>query len=198
VTHPTSPEPKSAQRKRIRALLAGLSADEASAASSRACAILREQPVWQQAEAVLFYAALPQELNLSPLITEGLANGKCIALPRFEKETGTYAACRIEHPENGLARGNFGIPEPPEAALALPLNQLDLVLVPGIAFDLGGRRLGRGKGFYDRLLAAVPAAKCGVAFDQQVVSEIAVESHDILMDFILTPTRWLTFGQGVA
>jgi 5-formyltetrahydrofolate cyclo-ligase len=63
---------------------------------------------------------------------------------------------------------------------------------------MDGRRLGRGKGYYDRLLAAVRGAKCGVAFDQQVVSEIPVEPHDILMNFTLTPTRWLVFGQSAA
>ncbi|HLP77584.1 MAG TPA: 5-formyltetrahydrofolate cyclo-ligase, partial [Candidatus Paceibacterota bacterium] len=71
------------------------------------------------------------------------------------------------------------------------LNQLDLVLVPGVAFDACGRRLGRGKGFYDRLLADTRGIKCGVAFDEQIVTGIPVEPHDVLVDCILTPTRWI-------
>ena len=65
----------------------------------------------------------------------------------------------------------------------------DLILVPGVAFDLSGHRLGRGKGFYDRLLANARGVKCGVAFDEQIVKAVAAGTHDIRMDFILTPTR---------
>ena len=71
-----------------------------------------------------------------------------------------------------------------------PLNRLDLVLVPGVAFDAQGRRLGRGKGFYDRLLAKVRGHKCGVAFDVQIVSGLPEEPHDVRVDSILTPSRW--------
>ena len=67
----------------------------------------------------------------------------------------------------------------------------DLILVPGVAFDLHGRRLGRGKGFYDQLLAAVRGTTCGVAFEQQMVREVPVEPHDIHLNSILTPTRWI-------
>jgi 5-formyltetrahydrofolate cyclo-ligase len=72
----------------------------------------------------------------------------------------------------------------------VPLNQLDFLLVPGVAFDRSGRRLGRGKGFYDRLLAGVTGMKCGVAWDEQIVHELPAEPHDIAMDLMLTPSRW--------
>ena len=78
----------------------------------------------------------------------------------------------------------------PTCAPAL-LNSLDLVLVPGVAFDLHGRRLGRGKGYYDQLLAGVCGTTCGVAFDEQIVREVPLEPHDVLMNCILTPTRWV-------
>jgi 5-formyltetrahydrofolate cyclo-ligase len=65
------------------------------------------------------------------------------------------------------------------------------VLTPGIAFDALGRRLGRGRGFYDRLLAQTTGTRCGVAFDQQVVDVVPVETHDVVLNCILTPTRWL-------
>jgi 5-formyltetrahydrofolate cyclo-ligase len=70
-------------------------------------------------------------------------------------------------------------------------NEIDLILVPGIAFDEGGRRIGRGKGYYDRLLTHVRGLKCGVAFDCQVETDLPSESHDISVDALLTPTRWL-------
>jgi len=68
--------------------------------------------------------------------------------------------------------------------------RLDLALVPGVAFDLNGHRLGRGKGYYDRLLAMLTGPACGVAFDQQIVSQVPNEPHDVRLSCILTPTRW--------
>jgi len=70
-------------------------------------------------------------------------------------------------------------------------NRLDLILVPGIAFDLRGRRLGRGKGYYDRWLPALRGKTCGVAFDEQIVDDIPLEPHDVVVNCILTPTRWI-------
>ena len=198
VTKVNSAELKPALRKQVRAALARISREEAIAASNRACILLRTQSIWQRATSILFYASLPSELDLSPLLREALAKGKTVALPRFVEETGLYAAFQITDTGEGLTPGTFGVPEPSAGAPSLALNQLDLALVPGIAFDKDGRRLGRGKGFYDRLLAAVPGAKCGVAFDCQVVSEIPVESHDVLMNFVLTPTRWLAFSRSAA
>ena len=72
----------------------------------------------------------------------------------------------------------------------MELNRLDLVLVPGVAFDLNGRRLGRGKGYYDRLLAEFEGWTCGVAFDQQVVEAVPSEPHDMRLTCLVTPTRW--------
>jgi 5-formyltetrahydrofolate cyclo-ligase len=103
-----------------------------------------------------------------------------------------YAACRIQDTSRDLQISNFGIREPGTHCTEI-LSQLDLILVPGIAFDLHGRRLGRGKGFYDRLLAGVHGTTCAVAFDEQLVDEVPVESHDIHLNCMLTPTRWLNF-----
>ncbi len=90
-----------------------------------------------------------------------------------------------------MRTGRFGIREPVDRCTHLGLNRLDLILVPGVAFDLNGRRVGRGKGYYDRLLRLASGRKCGVGFDEQLVSEVPVEAHDILLNCILTPTRWL-------
>ncbi len=104
---------------------------------------------------------------------------------------GGYVACRITDLSKNIRVGEFGIREPVADCAQISLNLLDLILVPGVAFDLHGWRLGRGKGFYDRLLAAVRGFTCGVAFDEQIVAQIPVESHDVHVNCILTPTRWL-------
>jgi len=79
--------------------------------------------------------------------------------------------------------------EPASSCAKIPLNQFDLVLVPGMAFDLHGNRLGRGKGFYDRLLLETSGVKCGICHDMQLLENIPMEPHDARVDFVLTPNR---------
>ena len=134
---------------------------------------------------------MPDELDIWPSLTVALAAGKQVFLPRFISTTNSYAACHVKIPDTDLTLGQFGIREPSESCPQISLNRLDLILVPGVAFDLRGRRLGRGKGFYDQLLAAVRGKTCGVAFDEQIVNEVPVEPHDVLLHCILTPSRWI-------
>jgi 5-formyltetrahydrofolate cyclo-ligase len=81
--------------------------------------------------------------------------------------------------------------EPNATCAQLDLKLLDLLLVPGLGFAIAGQRLGRGGGYYDRLLTKAGGFKCGVAFDWQVVANLPLEPHDVLLNCILTPTRWL-------
>jgi len=182
-------------RRKLRGVLKTLHDAETTAASWRAQAVLREQSVWKNARAVLFYAPLAGEIDLSPMLEDGLGAGKVIALPRFASETGAYEACRIRGAAGDCAPGKFGISEPTTQCAPFPLKQLDLVLVPGLGFDSAGHRLGRGQGFYDRLLGQIGGIKCGVAFDQQIVERIPGEKHDVRMNCILTPTRWLEISE---
>jgi 5-formyltetrahydrofolate cyclo-ligase len=189
---------KAEWRRRFRVELNGLSKAQREEASARARDLLRRQSAWQRASAILFYAPMAGELDLSPLLDEALQAGKAAALPGFVSETGTYQAFEISHSMRDCAPGKFGISEPGAHCRAISLKRLDLVLAPGLGFDVSGRRLGRGQGFYDRLLAGIAGAKCGVAFDQQVVGQIPAAAHDVSMNFILTPTRWLEIPKQVA
>jgi len=155
------------------------------------CSLLQQQTSWKSAGPVLFFAPLPAEPDIWPLFEEALRSGKTVALPRFSSQTQSYAAGVVQNPQTDLQSGQFGIREPGLSCPEIPLNRLDLVLVPGVAFDARGGRLGRGKGFYDRLLAAVNGTKCGVAFDEQIVDAIPVGPMDVRVNCILTPTRWI-------
>jgi 5-formyltetrahydrofolate cyclo-ligase len=168
-----------------------MSPDERSQSSRGAQAILKAQPAWQEAGSVLLYAPLEMELDVWPLLEEGLKAGKVVALPQFDPETGRYVARQIKDLAREMRLGRYGIREPLTSCELVPLNRLDFTLVPGVAFDLHGRRLGRGKGYYDALLAEVRGKTCGVAFDQQIVREVPVEPHDSDVNCILTPTRWI-------
>ncbi len=182
---------KDTLRKRVRKELGRLSAEEVARRSRAACQLLVRQAVWRRARSILFYAPLPRELDIWPLMERALREGRIAALPRYSAAQGDYVASWVQDPVNDVRTGRFGIREPLETCATLELNRLDLVLVPGVAFDLDGKRLGRGKGHYDRLLSSVRSKTCGVAFDEQVVEKVPVEAHDVLLNCILTPTRWL-------
>ena len=188
-------------------------------ASAQARALLAAKARWQNAQSILFFAPTSEELDVWALVGEALRAGKRVFLPRFveagEKPLkrledvrkpdntqlkqgvnespgrGRYVVCEVTDPDKDIRVGQFGIREPAEGCAELPLKRLDLILVPGVAFDLHGHRLGRGKGFYDQLLAVVRGTTCGVAFDQQIAGEIPVEPHDVHVNCILTPTRWI-------
>jgi 5-formyltetrahydrofolate cyclo-ligase len=181
---------KAAVRAQVRAELKKISASERLELSEQACKLLERQTLWREAKSILFYAPLADELDVWPLMVDTLAAGKTVLLPRFEVEHGHYVACHIRDLAQDLQAGKFGVREPVASCEKILLKRLDLILVPGLAFDLGGHRLGRGKGFYDRLLAVLQGPACGVAFDEQIVGALPVEPHDLRLNCILTPTRW--------
>ena len=182
---------KAALRRQVCERLATLSAVTQASASRALCIRLCQQPIWRSAKSVLLFASLRNEPDLWPLAAEALAAGKAVAFPRCSAATQSYVAAYIHDLDGDLHSGQFGIREPKPHCREFPLNRLDLVLVPGVAFDPHGRRLGRGKGFYDRLLADVRGVKCGVAFDEQIVPEVPVGPHDAPLNCIVTPSRWL-------
>jgi 5-formyltetrahydrofolate cyclo-ligase len=182
--------PKAELRGKLRAIAREHSAAERAENSSAICAQIRMQPAWREARAILFYHPTPDEPDIRPLIAEALTEGKITTLPRYSSEKGHYAACLVRDLALDLQQGNYGIHEPASECSIFDLKKLDLILVPGIGFALNGLRLGRGKGYYDRLLADTPAHKCGVAFDWQLAVEIPSEPHDIRLNSIVTPTRW--------
>jgi 5-formyltetrahydrofolate cyclo-ligase len=180
---------KAALRKQIRAALEKIAPPARAATSVKIRALLKEQPFWQNAASTLFFAPMPTEPDIWPLLEEAVAGGKITALPRYDFASHDYLACLVKNPQNDVGPGQFGIREPKASCTEIPLERLGLILVPGVAFDPHGRRLGRGRGYYDRLLAEVHGIKCGVAFDEQLVDTVPADRLDVRMDFVLTPTR---------
>lgn len=182
---------KAMLRREVADHMRGLSAERRAAAAARARALLQQQSIWQTAKTVLLFAPLPDEPDVWPLVSAALSSGKQVALPRYVATSAEYIACWVREPEKDVEIGQYGIREPNERCMIAPLLRLDFILVPGVAFDLHGRRLGRGRGHYDRVLAAARGTTCGVAFDEQIVREVPVEPHDVHLNCILTPTRWI-------
>lgn len=183
-------ELKAQLRRGLREEAKRFSPAECATASARICQRLTEQSVWKRAQSVLFYFPMSDEPDIHCLFRTALDAGKAAAFPRYSPTHQHYVACQVHNLERDLRPGTFGIHEPAAECPIFDRKKLDLVLVPGVGFALNGFRLGRGKGYYDRLLAEMSGFKCGVAFEWQLAVEIPAESHDICLDCILTPTRW--------
>ena len=134
------------------------------------------QDQWDAAHTVLLYSALPDEVNTDYLLLAAEDDGKTILLPRVD---GDRLTLHVYSPDS-MASGAFGVMEPqgPEFPPSR-YGEIELAVVPGMAFDRRGHRLGRGKGYYDRLLPLLPAARVvGLCFPFQVVASVPHEAHD--------------------
>jgi 5-formyltetrahydrofolate cyclo-ligase len=190
-------EEKRVLRQAMGKRQAGFSQSQAHLDSGRLCQQLRTQPLWERARRVAAFYPMAGEPDLRPLLEEALVAGKSLALPLFDAVGRRYAFHRVESLSD-LRPGHFGIIEPRPECPQERLIRLDFWLVPGVAFDPAGGRLGRGKGYYDRLLAETQGHKCGVAFDWQLVERVPAEPHDVCVNSLLTPTRWFYCGTGRA
>jgi 5-formyltetrahydrofolate cyclo-ligase len=186
---------KVALRRRMRAMLVPRDAAAAEAAAASFASLLEAQPCWQQAGSILAFLPMPEELDVRRVLLRALQEGRRVVLPRYRPASRDYEVCTVTNFAEDLQTGAFGILEPAAHRPVFPLASLEFVLVPGLAFDEAGRRLGRGKGFFDRLLAGVRGVTCGVGFDTQIVAEVPVESHDRPVTCLATPTRWIRCQQ---
>lgn len=154
-------------------------------AGRRVAEHLSEAPEYRRARRLVAYAALPNELPLTAVVAHARADGKRTLFPRLIDAVEMVLARvdRIEH----LRPGRYGVPEPSETEPGERLAEDVLVLVPGVAFDRRGGRLGRGRGIWDRALAARNGAVVfGVGFELQVVESLPWEEHDQPMDGLVT------------
>ena len=135
---------------------------------------------------VMVYMALPQEVQTTRIIVQARVWQKRIAVPVVQGDS--LAAVELPDDPAQLRRGRFGILEPLEAQAVIPPEEIGYVMVPGVAFDYRGGRLGFGKGYYDRFLSRLPATayRCGLAFGIQVVPCVPQTAHDVCMHGIVT------------
>lgn len=171
------------------------------AVSKRICAAFMALPEYAAAKTVMWYVDAASEVRTRHTLPEALQGGKRIVVPYCIVETNELELFLLEDMSE-LVEGAYKILEPKAELRALPAkrvaaDELDLVMVPGTAFDPRGGRMGQGKGYYDRLLAhARPDAPLvAIAFDCQVFDEIPVAPHDVFMDKVITEARVLA-GRG--
>ncbi len=159
---------------------------ERSRQSGRILKRLFEHPRFFEARSVLFYVAQGREVETRPILEEARKKGKRVYVPRIDPRDKRIQMIEIQDFKE-LQPGSYGILEPPyEAKRRGDPKAVDLLVVPGVAFDREGRRLGRGEGYFDRLLReAGQAYKIGFAFREQIVERVPSEIHDVQVDEVL-------------
>jgi 5-formyltetrahydrofolate cyclo-ligase len=136
---------------------------------------------------VLMYVNQPEEVATVPIMLELLERRKTICVPAFDSKLKTYIASQVHDFENDLETGRFGILEPKSSALRpVSLSEVDVVFVPGLAFDRDGNRLGYGYGYFDNMCRKTTGVKVGLAYHFQVVERIMPHSEDVAVDQVIT------------
>lgn len=173
---------KAALRAEIKRRKAACSTDERERFSASIIQQLSALPEWKAAHTVLLYHSLPDEVGTHEFIRFA-STEKVVLLPVV---VGDDLELRRYTPDTEMTNGSFRIQEPTGAAFT-DYESIELVVVPGVAFTQQGARLGRGKGYYDRLLPRLHrATKIGICWPFQLVDNIPTEKHDILMDKVLS------------
>jgi 5-formyltetrahydrofolate cyclo-ligase len=182
---------KEALRKRLSALRRTLDQAARTERAREACARLVREPEFERAQVLLSYAPLRFELDPDDAVQRALALGKQVLLPRVIPDSHELAL-HVYMPGDELEESGMGVREPLPTSPRMAPERVDLVLVPGLAFDARGFRLGFGKGYYDRLLPTLPrAARFGLAFELSLLPEVPCEEHDAPMDVLITEKRLL-------
>lgn len=164
----------------------GLSPVEVERVSRCVCSRLWDLVLESGVRAVGGYMGLNNELELSCFLRRCLREGVHVYLPRFVCGLGGYEFARVMNLEGDLESGKYSVLEPTSSCLrAGNLNCLDMIVVPGVAFDLEGNRMGMGMGYYDRMLAGYGGLKIGVGYSWQVLDRVPVDENDVGMDLVV-------------
>lgn len=166
----------------MRQLNRALDSRQRLRASAAIFSAVERLPEFRAARTVAVFAALPDEPATDEVLARW-ASTRRVVLPRVEGDAMRFYACRPD----ALVFGAFGILEP-QGERPCPAGEIDLVVCPGVVFTADGRRLGRGRGYYDRYLGdpAFRGFRVGVCYAHQLVDDLPVEPHDVRMDRVIT------------
>lgn len=168
-------------RSTVKSAVLDIPAERKRRASERIASAVGKRVSLSGARVVALFSPLPDEPMISPLIAR-LSKICSVVLPRVEGEVMNFYpyAC------DGMERGSFGIMEP-QGGMAVKPRDIDLIVVPGVAFTKDGIRMGRGKGYYDKYMSqeGFRAHKIGVCYAEQVLGVLPAEPHDVMVDSLI-------------
>ncbi len=141
---------------------------------------------------LLYYDGIKAKVNTHDIIQRCHPHNKIVVLPTYDPETYSMTLMKIDYPDKDLIFNSPAMPQPdPQRCREVPIEVLDIAIIPGIAFDEKGGRIGSGEGYYDRLIPKLSATtrKVALAFECQIIPQIQMESHDKYVDIIITEDR---------
>ena len=187
-------EAKRAMRQRVLQARDALPEAARAAASSAIAERIGRRPDFGAARAILVTLPFRNEWDTRVLVRAAFGAGKTVTAPRVDNASRMLELYAIADPDRDVVLSAQGIPEPASHCAQIPRDAIDFVVVPGIAFDRHGHRLGYGGGYYDRLLPLLSprAARVAGAFDLQIVPQVPVGPNDIGIDAIVTEARELS------
>ncbi|MBN1157117.1 5-formyltetrahydrofolate cyclo-ligase [Candidatus Woesearchaeota archaeon] len=177
---------KSAIRKQLLERRNSISSEGILRKSKKIKRLLFRLPEYKKAKSVLFYVSKSKEVCTIEMIKEALKE-KTVAVPKTDKKNKKLILSKIKS-LGELKEGCFGILEPVKIN-KIEMYEIDLIIVPGVAFDRECRRIGHGHGYYDRLLSKAKAPKIGLALESQIVDRIPAEPHDVEVNKVVTEER---------
>jgi 5-formyltetrahydrofolate cyclo-ligase len=185
-------ETKSDVRKEISKRLGALSKEQLLAITDGVTKQLFEFANFIEANIALLYIHKENEVSTEAIIRRSYDYHKVVVLPAFNIEKHSMKLMKVEKPDTDLVKGPRGIWEPnPGRCKSVPIEVIDIAIIPGIAFDEKGGRIGSGEGYYDRLMPKLPATtrKVGLAYELQIFPQVPMTSHDRYVDIIITEER---------
>lgn len=176
-------------REEMKQVRRNMTQKEVLGKSEQAQKIFLGTEQYKNAKSVMLYIPLGNEVNTSGIISDALKKGKKVLVPVTDSETYEISAYKITE-NTQFEKGTFSVFEPKEK-VCFDKNNIDVVLVPGVAFDRTGGRVGFGKGCYDKFLQDINAIKIGFCYDFQLLEYINTDSTDVAMDYIITEKEFL-------
>ena len=178
---------KSAVRRLLKDRVAALSATDRASKSSIACSWITQTAEFASAQVVMLYLSLPDEVDTASLALRCWQAGKTVVVPKVAWGQRRMLPVEISSLQTVMTRNPGGVEEP-IAGKPLPLDLIDLVIVPGLGFTPGGNRLGRGMGFYDRFLSQPDfiGHTLGLGFETQVLETLPTLEHDVPLSMLVT------------
>jgi 5-formyltetrahydrofolate cyclo-ligase len=191
----TLEQAKRVARDELKASLAAIR-PQIGSISHAVCTQVGAQPWWIEARTVMLFAPMHGEIDLGGLAGTALASGKRVCVPRVDWVHRVMTPVALVQWPGDLVTGRHGVPEPREGLAAIEPSELDVILAPGLGFDLSGRRLGRGAGFYDRFLRSpgLRAVVAGVCPEATLRDVIPAGATDVPVRFLVTERRVVSCG----